>query len=546
MPELKFNNNNGYFQKLVSEASNLIQENKLNDDGLKKLEKIASSDGTITKDERSFIDGLKNKVNVERVSRGDFDSKHFTFYSDKPQDRLNYKPSYSPYNPLNDEIHNIGEEKFNNIIADPNTKSKDLKSQILNSPPLKNDLFLSMSFRSLDSKFKDNREALMYINELFSRKPELSKTDLKRIADKSIEMLSTDYDSRITNNKELVMTALHDIAAPQHINQSNISTCTATAIQIQISLKSPLEYLNMLDTLAKNKPYKLVSGNVITPNWTFDNENKTGTRNSERTLSSKIMQNAIMDYGNGTNNSFDSSSKDDKSNVGLTQRQAHDTINSIFKSDLNLFNNSQYNQEQLADVIKMSKPSYSNPISASIYFDQLSKKDAVHMVDIVSVKDSKLTMINPWGREETIDINQMKGRIISVSADKNIDAKIEKFSSIETDNSDFKNNLVKMLNNSSQRDKTLYKLSNNDKLFNVLMIYNENIDGKPKVNPDDKKAVLYIIDNLLSGSDFNKQNNLNNLKNNLSIYGFSIPDILAGLKMDTILYNQVSTKLKAS
>ena len=101
MPELSFTNTNDYFQNLVKEAVSLLKENKLDDEGVARLEKIASNDGTITLNERKFIDGLKNKLNVEKVVRGDFDSRYFTFYSENTPVTNKYKNDNIFRNPLN-------------------------------------------------------------------------------------------------------------------------------------------------------------------------------------------------------------------------------------------------------------------------------------------------------------------------------------------------------------------------------------------------------------------------------------------------------------
>tara|TARA_Y100001934_G_scaffold120175_1_gene146948 strand:+ start:1777 stop:2106 length:330 start_codon:yes stop_codon:yes gene_type:complete len=106
------------------------------------------------------------------------------------------------------------------------------------------------------------------------RQPPMDKTMLTKVVRKLSMMLERDYDHRAGEPKDLILSALHDIAAPANISQLNTRNCVGTCIQIRLALCEPLTYLDMLDTLAQNKTYTTKAGKEIEPNWNFTKEKK--------------------------------------------------------------------------------------------------------------------------------------------------------------------------------------------------------------------------------------------------------------------------------
>ena len=157
------------------------------------------------------------------------------------------------------------------------------------------------SIEELQDKVVGEDIALPYLSLLvLHRQPPMDKTMLTKVARKLSVMLERDYDHRAGEPKDLILSALHDIAAPANISQLKTRNCVGACIQIRLALSEPLTYLDMLDTLAQNKTYTTKAGKEIDPNWNFIHEKKKWFGlDSRRPLATAIMQDAIMDYANG-------------------------------------------------------------------------------------------------------------------------------------------------------------------------------------------------------------------------------------------------------
>ncbi|MGE3724814.1 MAG: hypothetical protein AB7I41_04635, partial [Candidatus Sericytochromatia bacterium] len=90
---------------------------------------------------------------------------------------------------------------------------------------------------------------------------------------------------------------LRDVAFPEDIDQGDKGTCAAAAIQMELTRKDPVKYLDLATTLAEGKSFKLLEtpqGEVrrLYPNTTFAKDKK-----DERLLSSRLIQNSFMNLG---------------------------------------------------------------------------------------------------------------------------------------------------------------------------------------------------------------------------------------------------------
>ena len=152
-------------------------------------------------------------------------------------------------------------------------------------------------------------------------------------------------------------------------------------------------------------------------------EDKEGGIKSRRTITSKIMQNAIMDFADGDTRSFDSS----KGHGGLSYEQTSGALKSIINQNVITYEVWQYSTEQLIKVIEKSNPSFENPIEISLSYETTGR-DSFHSVNVINMSrdTDKVTIINPWGREETFPLSELEKRIMSVSTLKDLDLGIKK------------------------------------------------------------------------------------------------------------------------
>lgn len=369
---------------------------------------------------------------------------------------------------------------------------QELVKDIFKNEKIKSDPELKIKIKNLISLLSVNdKNALISINNLVDRKPPISKEITYQIIDKISSMIGQKYDSRIGNEKDFAISLLHDVSMPFDISQEGIGTCTATSIQIQFAIRSPLEYLKMAEELAQNKEYTTVKGYKVIPNFTFVDE-LSKNNDSRRTISSKLMQNSIMDYGDGDTRNFDSSKKDE----GLTITQTAKAIKDILGLDVEnnfLWENTP---SQIIDYLKRSNPSLTNPIEISLAYSP-SGRDVLHSVNVIGIDENNVKIANPWGREETFPLKELQSRILSVTNNKFNDIEIQNIKDTSVINSLF----------NEDKNNTLANLKTNQKVDIIQDIFSkwDGYKGKyvitPELNPQEKKIILNILEDLLQGSD---------------------------------------------
>ncbi|MBC7475296.1 MAG: hypothetical protein H7263_13475, partial [Candidatus Sericytochromatia bacterium] len=389
--------------------------------------------------------------------------------------------------------------------------------------------------------------------------PEISQDNFKNIISNLSNMLNDKYDSRIKNPKELISSTLHDISAPSDISQRDIGTCAGTSIQIQLALKDPIQYIKMIDTFAKNKPYKSESRAVINPNWTFKNEgkpeldkngkpfkDKSGNiqyhPETNRTISSKIMQNAIMDYADGKRK-YDSASSDENINSGLDDNEIKRGLEGVFPNKARIYSINNFSPEQLVNIAIKAKPSLANPVEINLNYADKGR-DASHAVDLINVDKQKglATIINPWGREETFPLSTLKDRITSV-----INVEKEKINTEKMSDTDLKNmidnkinvnginQIINKVNDASKKDSFLNSLNLDQKV--------KLIDTFSKKNPmpeENKKACLSVLENLLQGSEAQISDTSSTLNDKLKEKNISFDKLMDRLKLNDPSYYRLA------
>lgn len=210
-------------------------------------------------------------------------------------------------------------EKFGTVVSDPSDTLAQRSEALQQSPPetraeaLKAAATqggLSETTQTAAAELlaalppEKQGEASAYLEQLLGQRG-LGDERTQALLGQLKGMTEQTYDPRAGQNADLVVSALRDVATPLDIDQGiNTYTCSATSIQTILAQTNPERYLTMLDTLAQNKPFE-----GIAPDWSFaeegqsettDRGRRTLTADTERSPSSKLMQNAIMEFANGT------------------------------------------------------------------------------------------------------------------------------------------------------------------------------------------------------------------------------------------------------
>lgn len=461
---------------------------------------------------------------------------NFFYKADLPISDFKYVRHFDGGSPIPDTVINRPNKRFDDIMYDSSYTPYKLATEIFSNERVVNNTSLKESINSFTKTLNPkDKETLIYVKEAIIRNPKINDEDLAIIFNKLSEMNSTKYDDRIPNNKELVMYALHDVAAPADISQENIGTCAGTSVQIQLAIRNPKEYLTMLDKLAKNEGYTTLTGSSIPPNWTFVDEDKEGGIKSRRTITAKIMQNAIMDFADGSERNFDSS----KGDSGLSYEQTSTTLKKVLNEDVKTYEIWENSPSQLISYLEKSNPSYENPIEISLSY-QATGRDVFHSVDAIELKseENKVKIINPWGREETFGFDEFEKRLMSVSGKNGLDIGITKINSSDP-------STYNLILDSKTRDGALKVILNTDKVDIVSEVSgfnNSSFSGKHLSN-DDKKAIISILHNLFKSGDAINDRMYELLgtrvgKNN-------IPLLIENINNNTLEYQSLKVKLEA-
>lgn len=196
---------------------------------------------------------------------------------------------------------------------------------------------------------------------------------------------------------------LEDINDPTRINQKSKQTCTATTVQIMLAKQNPAEYLRLATELASpSGKTKLADGTSIQrePDWRSDDGGRTNT--------SRLMQPAFMEVGNGSgeyDNTADitTSSKYGK-NQGLYIDQLADLTADVLKKKTSYVSSTRDGGSTSASKIIDDMKTYlkTTPVPLSLHTSK-----GGHAVLATKIENDKLFFTNPWGTEETIALSDL-------------------------------------------------------------------------------------------------------------------------------------------
>lgn len=237
------------------------------------------------------------------------------------------------------------------------------------------------------------------------------KTLLENLAALSQQSVASGIDQ-----KELVADLVQEIADPSCIDQQLRNTCGATTAQILIARQNPSEYARIVAGLASPEgQVKIKSGATLKrdPDWS--------AADGGRTISSQLIQPAFMDHSNG--GLFDYTNAKDGRKVGpwsvpgmlpnemvkVLQDVTGKNYDHFEAVSLNPLDSLQFGL--CVGKLKKAAPGKEVPIMVN-YADE---KNALvpHWLLVTGVKDGKVNYINPWGREESMSVDELRRHLIA-------------------------------------------------------------------------------------------------------------------------------------
>lgn len=213
---------------------------------------------------------------------------------------------------------------------------------------------------------------------------------------------------------QLLGQVVRELAVPAGINQGITQTCGAASLQVQLATENPAEYVRLVAGLSSpSGEVTLANGDLLRREPGWDSEE------SIRSLPSRLLQSAFMEYANGARWNYDpasdrsvGSSLDNRgqSGVGLEASE-------IARLEQGLFNRparavpavtGETPTEQEIDALLENLPSV-----VGLRFPEGSGANVPgHAVLVTGVKDGVVTFVNPYGLEVTMPVEQFKEQLL--------------------------------------------------------------------------------------------------------------------------------------
>ena len=201
---------------------------------------------------------------------------------------------------------------------------------------------------------------------------------------------------------DLVRNILHDLAMPSDIAQRQKGTCAAAAIQMMLAVEHPERYAQMVTRLADDQSVKLPNGRTLHPNNVWRSDSK-----DLRNQSAKVLQNALMKHGNGT---YDSTKDygDPSPEAGLTRSQQKRLGRDILGySNYKRWDSGFHSKEKLFQMVE-DEIAHGRPAVISL------PGHAVTVVGIDKTGDQHKVIINSWGQQFSMTVDELKSYVKSV------------------------------------------------------------------------------------------------------------------------------------
>ena len=308
----------------------------------------------------------------------------------------------------------------------------------------------------------------------------------------------------------------------------------------------------MLDTLAQNKTYVTVTGEKIEANRTFGYEGIGESHDSKRNITAKIIQNSIMNFASwkrrGITTDFLGNHKKEYDSSdgqgGLQDYEQKKAMEAILGMKVEIYSNVDYSPDELTKIIQNLKPSIANPVLISLAYDSAGR-DAFHAVNVINIDDKNVTIINPWGREETFSIDKLKDRFYRVFGPAGAEKSINRISSsqlkeiIAKDDHWYEatNGVSKIINDNSKRNELLSKLNFNQKINLIKSLHSGNVTN------NDKIATLRILENILQGREGQDSQVIGKLTSALNEKKINYLKLLKNLKADNELFYSIASQI---
>lgn len=219
----------------------------------------------------------------------------------------------------------------------------------------------------------------------------------------------------------LVSHLLREVAMPASINQAHWGTCTVTTIQILTAKEDPAEFVRIVGGLASpegrvtlrgGQEIQRVAGTESGVPKTIKSGAQELTLTDDRSISTRLWANAMMEFGNGDGATYDPV-RDQHSSTnrsGLTSSQTERVLDAVSGDD---HAGAWGSEGALIERIRQSL-GRGEPVPIALAWgasDDASQVHSSHQILITRMDDTRVYYDNPWGQEEHMAIDQFQARL---------------------------------------------------------------------------------------------------------------------------------------
>lgn len=230
------------------------------------------------------------------------------------------------------------------------------------------------------------------------------------------EMTTADMTPALNAQRPLILqSALHEIAHPECIAQHNKGTCAATVPQDKLALENPERYLRLITDLSS--PSGEVSTDLARSQNGITMRREPGTTlpdGSFRSITSRLIQPAFMEYANGQLDYNNASDQHSDASGGLSQSQTMALMTGLFGADAYQSLSLQEGNTP-EEMVEQMKPFLDAGVAIPVgMIWSSSGQHTGHEIMLTGIDTENNTayFYNPWGELKSMPLDVLTPRLL--------------------------------------------------------------------------------------------------------------------------------------
>lgn len=224
----------------------------------------------------------------------------------------------------------------------------------------------------------------------------------------------------------LLRSTLQELAFPERIEQHSKGTCAPTTVQIVLALRDPVKYTRIVTALA-SPTGSVPAAEIHGQNGMLREADTLRDDKSGRSLSSRLLQPALMEFGNGElnyDNAKDRNSDGKAEYAGLDEHGSIRLLEALFGKGSYALRYTHANPdpawtgfvkpEKLMQEIETALDQ-GTPVPVGMRWGESAHKVLLTKIDKPA---NRVYLINPWGELQTMPLETLRKRMDAASLPK--------------------------------------------------------------------------------------------------------------------------------